>query len=867
MKKILSVILAVCMLCGLVPLAVFAEAVYYDVTVNGLACEAEEGAVGVGAFDASETALYLILRSEAGVVISEDITVTVGGEAVDLWGYNAWVNYDEDTDTTALELHISNDNGQIDGDIVITLKEGKALQDEVNTVTPVEETATYTVTYTDTAEPLYYFDGGYLEWMFEPQVYAVELEKDQQVLVSSVSDDDTAGDTKILVFKDGEDVSAFYEYLDNDNVNGWQESGIFTADADGLYYIVFTHYGDANGTYKNTVQLENIPEDISVLLDAATAVPEKEVITSAKAYVIDGSVCNVYAAYTLSAGQTVSLKADGEGVWYTLLDKDPASGSYEDVTSEVLDANTETFIDTAAAGYVVVYQENGTDCNVTVRDIVVNEDAVLDFTAADVPTPDADAKWAWDAATKTLTLKEGFVMAVGGLEVGDAAVLLPADSTVIVEGGAYFFVGNGTAIVGEGNLTVKGAKEDRSASLYMETGMEAAVAAEKALTVKNCSMNVDGGTVMAIESVTVDNISLKSSAVIAIVAQPLDDTAETEIYCKNSDLVCGSVYPFAATGKIVLENCVTHASVMMMPPADSGVAPIEVKGGSITVVALDSKLDLSQFLLSEDAECFLYAWSGLCLSDKDTVSLPENIAFTDSMENTLYSGAITEDMLEYNETDEVYDIVLAESEGTVHIAGAVTPYAAKIENAAVTTDAEVYEHDGKIKVTVKADGPAIGVHSNTRLVPASWKVGELSGTFEDGSNTFEIDATLLAAGEHTLEVTYRMEIANLNMNYGDMQFSTVWWDMMEWADGEIDLGELVASTKFTVKAKTTPAPNPNPDPEDNQPNDPDKVPGTPSLPGTNTGDAVSTLPWIMLTVVSGIALIVLPFVKKRKENE
>ena len=76
----------------------------------------------------------------------------------------------------------------------------------------------------------------------------------------------------------------------------------------------------------------------------------------------------------------------------------------------------------------------------------------LVFTAEMGSESNPSQGWAWNQATKTLTLKDGFSLECSS---GDG-IHLPADSTVVVEGTAVIVAKVDDGIEADGNLTIQG---------------------------------------------------------------------------------------------------------------------------------------------------------------------------------------------------------------------------------------------------------------------------------------------------------------------------------------------------------------------------------------------------------------------------
>ena len=132
------------------------------------------------------------------------------------------------------------------------------------------------------------------------------------------------------------------------------------------------------------------------------------------------------------------------------------------------------------------YDETG-ECIVEIEAIADKVGEPLDFTAETAPVPAADDLWTWDAASKTLTLKNGFSLTV---VESKPAILLPDGSTVIVEGKAsvssYKYE---ETIECEGSLTIKGSGADKS--VLDIVSYEDGVYADGALTVENIAVNIE----------------------------------------------------------------------------------------------------------------------------------------------------------------------------------------------------------------------------------------------------------------------------------------------------------------------------------------------------------------------------------------
>jgi len=840
MRKVLGVLLAVCMLCGLMPLTAFAASNLYDVTVEGADYTVVNGTVGPDAFDDANSSLELELKSKTGVIFSEMVSVTVGGEEYSDY-HSYYLNYDASDDTVTLYVYIGNGSGvYIDGDIVITLSEESAPR--VETLFPTATVVTETTQFEDayTGETYYVaVDGSSMQTAYDAKAYAVELEQDQEIWVSSYSNEDTMGDTWVLVYGEDGDGYESVAYFDDDSKNGLQESFIFTAPADGKYYFVFSHYGSAEGEYVNAFSYE-IPEDMTPYLDAATPLADTVVsCDKVENYMLEGAIYSVLAAFKTDKQQDFLLGTEDEdaGVSYMVLYKDPLNGYMAAMGGDVVGGTKELL--TLGAEEILLLVQNGKEpYDVSIKLMADAVADVLDFTASPAPTPSENDKWAWDADKKELTLKDGFNMQVGTVNSDEGAILLPDGATVIIDGEIYA-ASSGYVLNGVGALTVKG-KTGRSDALRMDAS-SFAVMAGKDLLVENCTVSGEGGF-GSYTNVTVDNV--KTSIVGIAIAAAIGNTPDEEacVVIKNSDVTFGGAFLALSTEKTTVENCISHVFTGIdMNAAGGMIAPIEVNGGAMTWSAYGGMFDLDLVQIGEDTEFFLVAMDGFAVADKENLPAAEKVEFFDEAVESMCVGGY-DDMLVYDDAEDVY--YFAAEDGTAVFAIG-TPYFADMANAKVTADKKEYAHDATIKVDATALTPAVGVHGNTRLLPVSWKIGDKEGTFEDGKYTIELNAADLGAGEHTVVVTYAYDKMNVD-TVNNFAVAPLLKSIWEAAEADFD---LTASVTFRVLGASTGG----------------GAPGVPApIVPAPTGDAVDTLPLVLLTVASALGLAVLTVTKKRK---
>lgn len=843
MRKLLSVVLALCMLCGLVPLTALAVGNLYDVTIEGLNHTVEYGPHGTDAFDDTDSSLQLGLKSETGVIFSETIDVTVGGE--DFYNFTSHITYYEASDDT-VTLYVciyNNENGYIDGDVVITLYEETAPRVETlfPTATAVTETKQFEATYTGDANCYKAPDGSSMRNAYDAPVYVVEMEADEKIWVSSYSDEDTDGDTWVLVY--GENGSGYeaVDYCDYDGKNNLQESFLFTAPADGKYYFVCSHFGLAEGKYINAFSYD-LPEDMTPYLDAATPLSDGIfACDTPKDYLLDDGIYTVVAAFKTAEQQEFLLGTDDQDatISYMVLYKDPIDGYMPAMGGSIMGGTKEMM--TLGAEEVIVLLATGKEpYDISIKLMGPALEEVLDFTATPVPTPSAEDKWAWDAAKKELTLKDGFNMRVNTIGSDESAIVLPDGATVIVDGEVYIDSA-GYVISGTGALTIKG--KTGHTDVLNAAASTLAVLAEGDLLVENCTVIGQGGFV-SYTNATLDNVKTSITGLLLVGAADVDPAVECTVLVKNSDITFSGGMLALASKKATFENCVSHVlTALGMSSIGGQAAPIEINGGAITWCSTVDTFDLDLVQIGEDTEFFLTSPEGFMVTDKDKLPSVEKAEYFDYELESMGIIAGYDDVWQYDDVQDVYYLL---DEDDMFIFAFGTPYYADMADAKVTSDKKEYAHDATIKVDANALTPAVGVYGNTRLLPVSWKVGDKEGTFEDGNHTIELNAADLGAGEHTVVVTYaynKVNIEEVNTFAMAPLIRSVW----ETAKAQ---GVLSASVTFTVLAQPSSGGGTAPIPQ-------------PVVPAP-TGDTVSTLPWMLLGAVGAIGLAVLAFTKKRK---
>lgn len=270
------------------------------------------------------------------------------------------------------------------------------------------------------------------------------------------------------------------------------------------------------------------------------------------------------------------------------------------------------------------YDETG-ECIVEIEAIADKVGEPLDFTAETAPVPAADDLWTWDAASKTLTLKNGFSLTV---VESKPAILLPDGSTVIVEGKAsvnsYKYE---ETIECEGSLTIKGSKADKS--VLNIVSYEDGVYADGALTVENIAVNIEAQS---------DGFFSYGDTVIRNAKLDFDTYDE----------------PIDANGtKLLIEN----SDVNLYSEDEEGIdasGTLEVIGGKLVVLAYENALEAEKITLTNvifDLKTIDNDYTFIDINeDYEGFALPGTFRLYDIDGKQIYEGEWKDELLdEYGE--------------------------------------------------------------------------------------------------------------------------------------------------------------------------------------------------------------------------
>ena len=271
------------------------------------------------------------------------------------------------------------------------------------------------------------------------------------------------------------------------------------------------------------------------------------------------------------------------------------------------------------------YDETG-ECIVEIEAIADKVGEPLDFTAETAPVPAADDLWTWDAASKTLTLKNGFSLTV--IE-SKPAILLPDGSTVIVEGKASVssYDKYEETIECEGSLTIKGSGADKS--VLDIVSYEDGVHAGGALTVENIAVNIEAQS---------DGFSSYGDTVIR------NAKLDFDTYDESID---------ANGTKLLIEN----SDVNLYSEDEEGIdasGTLEVIGGKLVVLAYENALEAEKITLTNvifDLKTIDNDYTFIDINeDYEGFALPGTFRLYDIDGKQIYEGEWKDELLdEYGE--------------------------------------------------------------------------------------------------------------------------------------------------------------------------------------------------------------------------
>lgn len=291
-------------------------------------------------------------------------------------------------------------------------------------------------------------------------------------------------------------------------------------------------------------------------------------------------------------------------------------------------------------------------CNAGVKLIAKNAVSTsLNFDTENPPVPAEGDLWHWDAASRTLTLKDGFYHASA---VDDGAnITLPADSTLVVEGKATLY-GIGyyqNGITCESALTVKGSGADKSVlNIYADTE---GVYADGAMTVENITVNIEAGSdgFISYGEMVIRNAKLD----FVTDDEGLDVNNSSSLLMENSTAkIVSDQEAIQVSENVIIKNCDLNLCSTGEEGIDAG-ENIEITGGKLVIIADENALEARKVILTDvvfDVKTVGASYYLIDMDDVENFSLPGTFRLYDSEGNQLYEGEWKDELL--NERGRLY---------------------------------------------------------------------------------------------------------------------------------------------------------------------------------------------------------------------
>ena len=317
----------------------------------------------------------------------------------------------------------------------------------------------------------------------------------------------------------------------------------------------------------------------------------------------------------------------------------------------------------------------------------------LDFTADPAPAPGADDLWSWDEASKTLTLKDGFLLYNDDPDLYDL-ILLPDGATVVVEGSAKIYDAGNGSIVSEGVLTVRGEGAE-TASLEI-LGSDYAIYTDHDVLItgidfscSDCNMAISG------QDVRIENSAI-SAGLIDILMGAYGDVDIIDSDVSLSEARIG----ITTTGTVTLD------------------------GGSFTGTFYTGGIGAERIVLTGDLRLNLrglISYSELLYTGSMEVSLEETVRIYDADGTVLYEGLWDDALFDAGEgMIMVNGVPAAGMEVHRHVYDQQVTSDRYLASAATCTEAATYYYScvcGEKGTETFAYGAALG-HGETELKDA-----------------------------------------------------------------------------------------------------------------------------------------------------
>ena len=476
----------------------------------------------------------------------------------------------------------------------------------------------------------------------------------------------------------------------------------------------------------------------------------------------------------------------------------------------------------------------------------------LDFTGDTAPAPSQGDLWSWNAATKILTLKDGFDI----LTFGSSAIRLPAGATLAVEDGAaakiscyssnyddaVYAEGDLTVTMGDGAvLEVNGLEGEAIASLgtLTVTGPENAAVTPviKCVSDGDC---LDSGDDMVLKNCSFDILCSGDGIYAELDFTATDCNIKIVSYDQGMDLDNNGT-----VSKAVLTNCVLDIlsrsdeaiegddvslincrSRLSAPEDDcikcNGVGVFTCTGGSLWATGEDDIIDAANKIVLKDVALYLESEGGFdsaIYSENqfaEQLAIDGNFRLYDNNGQMIYQGELTDAL--YNGNTQLIAADGKEAAKLVSIYGVTF----RDEDGSLLKDTQIVEYGSA------AEAPADPVKAATN---------EYTYTFVGWDKAFDVvsgDLEIYATYTATPVQTEPTEPTEPTLPDSDQDSNT---------DAPAGDGEQTE----------------NPDTgNDNTPTDPSTDTDTPTggnqTDSPQTGDNSNIVLWIALALISGVAL-------------
>jgi hypothetical protein len=287
-----------------------------------------------------------------------------------------------------------------------------------------------------------------------------------------------------------------------DNYSNGGKAAFFAKEAGEYYLCMFGEFYNTPTSYPLTIESVSYPS-VADLINSAYSIDsisgggtysEKINFDGSVAYAPDTNVnSNFYYAKaykaTLSATDTLFIDFAGFGGINTVIAVyEKAGETYNFVkmynNNDLMDRGECVEFTPGKAGeyYIIARTFNQSECD-TMLDIAFNIHPTnpytgLDFTSETPPVPEEGDLWSWDAASKTLTLKDGFSIEA----FYEDAIILPDGAVLEVEPGASVSASSAEwyAVWGMGALTIS---IGEGSTLNLSSGIQYGIYVNDSLTI------------------------------------------------------------------------------------------------------------------------------------------------------------------------------------------------------------------------------------------------------------------------------------------------------------------------------------------------------------------------------------------------